>query len=225
METGVADRMACYEFSKSLWRRIFAPTICSFCTLSSASCRGALEEALKSGYEALGSKSSRHALKRTKLMTDQRPKLARLSIVVRVAAGLVLTLALSQNAPAQQPTPPHADDEVKVKGAFDDDDGVRTPGKSETPQQVEVKKRYSPYAGRKYQTRVFFGDTHNHTSNSGDAFMAGNRLSPEQAYRFARGEEVVSSSGVPAKLSRPLDFDGRAARSASAGKQTQVVNQ
>ncbi len=52
----------------------------------------------------------------------------------------------------------------------------------------------------------FFGDTHHHTMNSGDAFMAGNRLSPEQAYRFARGEEVVSSTGVPARLSRPMDF-------------------
>jgi len=65
---------------------------------------------------------------------------------------------------------------------------------------------YSPYAGRKYPTRPLFGDTHHHTSNSGDAFMAGNRLSPEEAYRFALGEEVVSSTGVPAKLSRPLDF-------------------
>jgi hypothetical protein len=36
--------------------------------------------------------------------------------------------------------------------------------------------------------------------------MAGNTLSPEQAYRFARGEEVVSSTGIPIKLSRPLDF-------------------
>ena len=36
--------------------------------------------------------------------------------------------------------------------------------------------------------------------------MAGDRLTPEQAYRFARGEEVISSTGVPAKLSRPLDF-------------------
>ena len=36
--------------------------------------------------------------------------------------------------------------------------------------------------------------------------MAGNRLTPEQAYRFARGEEVVSSTGVPARLSRPMDF-------------------
>ena len=65
---------------------------------------------------------------------------------------------------------------------------------------------YSPYAGRKYPTRPLFGDTHHHTSNSGDAFMAGDRLTPEEAYRFARGEEVVSSTGVPAKLSRPMDF-------------------
>ena len=65
---------------------------------------------------------------------------------------------------------------------------------------------YSPYAGRKYPTRPLFGDTHLHTSNSGDAFMEGNRLDPESAYRFARGEEVVSTSGIPAKLSRPLDF-------------------
>ena len=68
------------------------------------------------------------------------------------------------------------------------------------------EKSYSPYAGRSYPTRVYFGDTHHHTSNSGDAFMNGNRLSPEDAYRFARGEEVVTSSGLPAKLSRPLDF-------------------
>ena len=67
-------------------------------------------------------------------------------------------------------------------------------------------KAYSPYAGRQYPTQVYWGDTHNHTSNSGDAFAAGARLTPEDAYRFARGEEVVSSTGVPAKLSRPLDF-------------------
>lgn len=65
---------------------------------------------------------------------------------------------------------------------------------------------FSPYAGRDYPMRPFFGDTHHHTANSGDAFMNGDRLSPEEAYRFARGEEVTSSSGVPAKLSRPLDF-------------------
>jgi len=70
----------------------------------------------------------------------------------------------------------------------------------------EAAKKYSPYAGKSYPTQVFFGDTHHHTANSGDAFMNGDRLSPEQAYRFARGEEVISSTGIPVKLSRPMDF-------------------
>ncbi len=35
---------------------------------------------------------------------------------------------------------------------------------------------------------------------------AGVILTPENAYRFARGEEVVSSNGMPVKLSRPLDW-------------------
>ena len=65
---------------------------------------------------------------------------------------------------------------------------------------------YSPYAGREYPTQVFFGDTHHHSANSGDAFMNGDRLSPEASYRFARGEELVSSTGIPVKLARPLDF-------------------
>lgn len=57
-----------------------------------------------------------------------------------------------------------------------------------------------------YPERVFWGDTHLHTANSVDAFGFGNRLDPEQALRFARGEEVVSSTGQKAKLARPLDF-------------------
>jgi hypothetical protein len=65
---------------------------------------------------------------------------------------------------------------------------------------------YSPYAGRNYPTRVLWGDTHLHTANSLDAAAFGNTLGPEPAYRFARGEEVVSSTGQPVKLSRPLDF-------------------
>jgi hypothetical protein len=39
-----------------------------------------------------------------------------------------------------------------------------------------------------------------------DAAAFGNSLGPEPAYRFARGEEVVSSSGQAVRLSRPLDF-------------------
>ena len=53
---------------------------------------------------------------------------------------------------------------------------------------------------------VYFGDTHLHTSYSMDAGAFGNRLDPDAAYRFAKGEEVTASSGIPAKLQRPLDF-------------------
>jgi Protein of unknown function (DUF3604) len=122
------------------------------------------------------------------------------------AIAYAAALTMVHNAVAQQAPAKPAEDDVTVKGAFDHADGDASARKPETAAQVEVKKKYSPYSGRKYPTRVFFGDTHHHTANSGDAFMGGNKLSPEQAYRFARGEEVISSTGVPAKLSRPLDF-------------------
>jgi len=39
-----------------------------------------------------------------------------------------------------------------------------------------------------------------------DAGAFGARLLPEDAYRFARGEELTSSTGLKVKLGRPLDF-------------------
>lgn len=76
----------------------------------------------------------------------------------------------------------------------------------ETLEKVFAKKAgYSPYAGRNFPTRPLFGDTHLHTSFSIDAGAFGCRLSPRDAYRFARGEEITASSGQPVKLSRPLD--------------------
>ena len=59
----------------------------------------------------------------------------------------------------------------------------------------------------------FFGDTHVHTRLSLDANLQGNRLTPTDAYRFARGEEVgiqpYDAEGNALRrlqLSRPLDF-------------------
>ena len=68
------------------------------------------------------------------------------------------------------------------------------------------KKEYSPFVGDHFPTRVLFGDTHVHTSYSTDAGMLGNTLDPEKAYQFARGEEVLASHGLRARLIRPLDF-------------------
>ena len=47
-------------------------------------------------------------------------------------------------------------------------------------------------------------------------------LGPEEAYRFARGEEVTSSTGVRGKLSRPLDFLVVADHSENMGTMTAV---
>ncbi|HMR53785.1 MAG TPA: DUF3604 domain-containing protein [Amaricoccus sp.] len=67
-------------------------------------------------------------------------------------------------------------------------------------------KAYSPYAERSFPDRVFWGDTHLHTGLSVDAGLFGARLGLDDAYRFARGEQVTASSGQPAKLGRPLDW-------------------
>jgi hypothetical protein len=65
---------------------------------------------------------------------------------------------------------------------------------------------YSPYAGRNFPTFPLWGDTHLHTGNSFDAGAFGNTLMPADALRFARGDEITASSGMPVKLSRPLDW-------------------
>jgi len=87
--------------------------------------------------------------------------------------------------------------------------GAADPANHEAATKEDVarvaKAEFSPYAGRNYPTRVFWGDTHLHTSISVDAGTM-NRVGQEDAFRFARGEEVISTGGLRAKLSRPLDF-------------------
>ncbi len=78
-----------------------------------------------------------------------------------------------------------------------------------TPQQEQMSEReqeYSPYVENYFPQRVYWGDTHHHSSYSFDSGMFGNTLGPEESFRFARGEEVVASNGIRAKLIRPLDF-------------------
>jgi len=133
---------------------------------------------------------------------------------MRIAPLAVLALTMAVIAgcsePSQRAEEPSAgaqpgDAEVPLKGIVDDADRYGAAYVPDPARKVDVED-YSPYAGGAYPTRPLFGDTHHHTSNSGDAFMGGNRLTPEDAYRLARGQEVVSSSGVPVQLSRPLDF-------------------
>ncbi len=98
--------------------------------------------------------------------------------------GLLVALSVPALVIAQEPPPPA----------------------QELEKSFPKKPPYSPYAGRHFPERVYWGDTHLHTSFSMDAGAFGCRLGPRDAYRFAKGHEVTASSGQPARLARPLDF-------------------
>ena len=61
------------------------------------------------------------------------------------------------------------------------------------------------------------------SNNSLDARGLGVLLSPEDAYRFARGEEVIASHGLPVKLSRPLDWLVVADHSDGMGAMKEII--
>jgi hypothetical protein len=66
---------------------------------------------------------------------------------------------------------------------------------------------YSPWVEEEFPMNLYWGDTHLHSSYSVDANTMGNTgLTPADAYRFARGEAVRSSTGLVARLNMPLDF-------------------
>jgi hypothetical protein len=56
---------------------------------------------------------------------------------------------------------------------------------------------------------VYFGQTHNHTSWSPDAYVIGNTITgPAEAYQYALGMPILHPGGYQVKLARPLDFQG-----------------
>ncbi len=67
-------------------------------------------------------------------------------------------------------------------------------------------KTYSPYAQRGFPSHIYWGDSHLHTGLSLDAGLFGNTVGLDDAYRLAKGEEITSSTGLPVKLARPMDW-------------------
>ena len=69
-----------------------------------------------------------------------------------------------------------------------------------------ISEASAPVAETPTRTALF-GDLHIHTANSFDAFIFGTRTSPDDAYRFARGEAIDNGAGLGVRLSGPpLDF-------------------
>ena len=53
---------------------------------------------------------------------------------------------------------------------------------------------------------AFFGDLHVHTRYSFDAFIFGTTASPDDAYRYAKGNSIKHPLGFDMQLDDPLDF-------------------
>ncbi|WP_101760109.1 DUF3604 domain-containing protein [Oceanicoccus sp. KOV_DT_Chl] len=82
---------------------------------------------------------------------------------------------------------------------------------------------FSRYADRQYPTKLLWGDTHLHTGLSVDARAFGATLTPADAFRFARGEQITSSLGEKIQLSRPLDWLVVADHSDGLGAMNEIV--
>ena len=86
--------------------------------------------------------------------------------------------------------------------------GKPAPKQSEETGQVDGAAR-SESAGSSGQANslrtAYFGETHMHTAYSLDAYIGGARLTPSEAYRFAKGE-AVTVDGKTHQRQRPLDF-------------------
>lgn len=75
-----------------------------------------------------------------------------------------------------------------------------------TPVHPAAPAAATKATGAPEQRQALFGDLHLHTANSFDAFvLMGTKVTPEEAYRFARGDEI-DYLGQRIRRSEPLDF-------------------
>ena len=53
---------------------------------------------------------------------------------------------------------------------------------------------------------VYFGDLHVHTKHSFDAYIFGTTATPDDAYKYAKGNSIKHPLGYDMQLREPLDF-------------------
>lgn len=79
----------------------------------------------------------------------------------------------------------------------------------QSPQQSSVLPQ-GGCSGRSGEEQAWFGDLHVHTSYSIDAYQVQTLYTPEDAYAFAKGQQLIphpeDPQGSPNQLERPLDF-------------------
>ena len=68
--------------------------------------------------------------------------------------------------------------------------------------KIQEKSKPAPNMDR----NPYYGDLHVHTKYSFDAYVFGVTASPDDAYRYAKGEGIMHPLGYEMKLKKPLDF-------------------
>jgi len=79
------------------------------------------------------------------------------------------------------------------------------PGPRPAPAKVATLEELEAAVAANPLKEAYFGETHVHTSYSLDAYIGGARITPDEAYRFAKGQEVTVN-GQKHSIGRPLDF-------------------
>lgn len=97
-----------------------------------------------------------------------------------------LLLAAGCKAPQESPTAPEAS--------------------ATTPETLAATAPADPATPDPANRVALFGDLHVHTGQSFDAFISSVRATPDDAYRFAKGEKITTDGGLDIQLSGPLDF-------------------
>ncbi len=77
------------------------------------------------------------------------------------------------------------------------------PANSLFPASTEILTLRSP---PNPERNAYFGDLHVHTANSFDAYVFGTTSTPDDAYRYARGQALQHPSGYQVQLQQAMDF-------------------
>ena len=87
--------------------------------------------------------------------------------------------------------------------------GCAQPDDRSSPESAaagEAAVQQAPAIDSNPNRNAYFGDLHVHTFYSLDAFIFGTRATPDDAYRYAKGEPIAHPAGFELQLDRPLDF-------------------
>ena len=86
------------------------------------------------------------------------------------------------------------------------DDSLQLEGQQPSASAQAETSEQGAGPSRPSERNLYFGDTHVHTAHSFDAYLLGNTLGPDEAYRYAKGEKIITPTGLRRQLDRPLDF-------------------